>query len=83
MEQRFGNGCPFFTDELGRKIDGEGFMTSSITYITNRRTCVSVNIGENVQVRNTEDKGKRTLEFSREEWLVFVEGVKKGEFDLV
>jgi len=80
-KKTFGNGCPFKENSRGQKIDNEGFATSSITYITTRRTCVSVKMsGNEVLVRNTEDKSKKTLSFSRDEWKAFVGGVKLGNF---
>ncbi|PIR45447.1 MAG: hypothetical protein COV09_01415 [Candidatus Vogelbacteria bacterium CG10_big_fil_rev_8_21_14_0_10_50_13] len=82
MVDRFGNGCVFTENERGQKIDEEGFATSSVTYITNRRTCVSVKIeNKDVKVRNTEDPTKKTLSFNHQEWTAFIEGAKNGEFD--
>jgi hypothetical protein len=79
----FGNGCSFSENGRGQKVDYEGFTTSSITYITNRRTCVSVKIGDElVEVRNTEDPSKKTLTFTHNKWKAFTGGVKKGEFDI-
>ena len=79
----FGNGCSFLENEKGQKVDCEGFATSSITYITNRRTCVSVKIGDElVEVKNTEDPSRKTLAFTHGEWKAFTGGVKKGEFDI-
>ena len=78
----FGNGCTFVVNELGQKVDSDGFVTSSQTHITNRRTCVSVKIdGDTVYVRNSNDPDKKTLVFTAEEWRAFVAGVKKGEFE--
>lgn len=83
MEKHFGNGCSFTVNEHGQSVDEDGFATSSITYITNRRTCVSVKMGDgDIRIRNTEDPSKAFLAFSHEEWSVFIVGVKKGEFDL-
>lgn len=79
----FLNGCSFVVNEKGQKVDSDGFKTSRLTYITNKRTCVSVKISnDKVRVRNTEDKNKVTTEFSHEEWSTFIKGVKDGEFDL-
>ena len=39
---KFGNGSPFVINELGQKVDKDGFFTSRHTFITNKRTCVSV-----------------------------------------
>ncbi|KKS27014.1 MAG: hypothetical protein UU88_C0013G0012 [Parcubacteria group bacterium GW2011_GWC1_42_11] len=83
MKNVFGNGCPFTVKANGQKVDEDGFVTSSLTYITNRRTCVSVKIGDgHVQVRDTKDASKTALTFSPDEWRAFVGGVKNGEFDL-
>ena len=80
---KFGNGCTFRVNNLGQRIDEDGFVTSSLTYITVRRTCVSVRVGEDkIEVRNTEDPSKKTLSFTPGEWSAFIGGVKKGEFDL-
>lgn len=46
-------------------------------------TCVSVAVtAEAVGVRDTKDASKTTLVFTHDEWIVFLDGVKKGEFDL-
>ncbi|MFA5933703.1 MAG: DUF397 domain-containing protein [Candidatus Paceibacterota bacterium] len=80
---KFLNGCSFVTNEHGQKVDEDGFRTSSQTYITVRRTCVSVKINEDsVQIRDTKDSSKTTLKFNHAEWKAFIAGVKKGEFDL-
>lgn len=64
------------------RMDKDGFFVSSRTFITNRRTCVSVKISDaGIQVRNTKDSTKTTLMFSRDEWEAFLVGAKAGEFD--
>jgi hypothetical protein len=38
-----------------------------------------------IMVRNSKDivsSGQRFLSFSRDEWQAFIDGVKRGEFDL-
>lgn len=35
-----------------------------------------------VAVRHTRDPAKTTFEYTRGEWEAFIDGVKKGEFDL-
>lgn len=63
----------------------DGFVTSSITRYLPIKTCVAVRIGEKketVQIRDTKDSKSPTLEFTYAEWDAFVQGVKKGEFDL-
>jgi hypothetical protein len=37
--------------------------------------------GSNVWVRQSTDPGSPPLEFTRDEWVVFLAGVKAGEFD--
>ncbi|MFA4846571.1 MAG: DUF397 domain-containing protein [Patescibacteria group bacterium] len=45
--------------------------------------CVSVAItSDKVGVRDTKDPSKTTLTFTHDEWTAFIDGVKKGEFDL-
>lgn len=47
------------------------------------KDCVSIKISdEKVQVRDTKDSTKATLTFNTTEWKAFVDGVKKGEFDI-
>ena len=83
MKGFFGNGCSFKENERGQKVDKDGFATASGTFITNIRTCVSVKIGNDaIQIRNTEDRTKVMVTFSRDEWQAFVKGIKNGEFDL-
>ncbi|OGM95004.1 hypothetical protein A2524_02845 [Candidatus Wolfebacteria bacterium RIFOXYD12_FULL_48_21] len=60
----------------------EGFLTSSITRYLYIKTCVAVKIGETVDVRDTKDPQSPTLSFTHAEWDAFIQGVKKGEFDL-
>lgn len=45
--------------------------------------CVEVGAASNgsVLVRDSKDADRRTLEFTRDEWVAFVKGVKAGEFD--
>ncbi len=64
------------------RSDADGFFVSGPTFITNRRTCVSVKIMRSaVKVRHTKDHG-RILTFSHPEWKAFIKGVKDNEFDL-
>ncbi len=60
----------------------DGFVTSSITRYLYLKTCVAVKIGDTVDVRDTKDPKSPTLSFTRAEWDAFIQGVKKGEFDL-
>lgn len=44
-------------------------------------TCVEVAIeGEQIWVRNSQAP-QRLVRFTRQEWLVFLEAVRRGEFD--
>lgn len=60
------------------------FKMSSLCYPPFGEVCVAVAISpENkVAVRNSGDPDKTTLVFNRDEWDVFIKGVKNGEFDL-
>jgi len=61
----------------------DGFHTSSITRFLPIKTCVAVKVGEAaVEVRDTKDASSPTLSFTPAEWDAFVQGVKKGEFDI-
>jgi predicted secreted Zn-dependent protease len=52
-----------------------------ISSFSNSGTCVQVTTEEGkILVRNTYEPDK-IVEFTKEEWDVFVEGVKNGEFD--
>jgi hypothetical protein len=63
------------------KPGGKGFKTAK--YIGDPSTCVGVKIGSRgVWVRNTSDPDKITTRFTKREWRLFIEGVKKGQFDV-
>lgn len=62
--------------------EAEGFKTSSITRYLPVKTCVAVRIGDTVDVRDTKYVSSPTLSFTRAEWSAFIQGVKKGEFDI-
>lgn len=48
-----------------------------------RRVCVMVAHKDGaIAVRDSKDSSKKTLVFNEEEWRVFVQGVKDGEFDI-
>lgn len=50
----------------------------------NPKTCVTVAIGPSkVAIRDSKDQNNSTLNFTRDEWFAFIQGVKDGEFDLV
>jgi hypothetical protein len=61
----------------------DGFRTSSITRFLPLKTCVAVRISNTVDIRDTKNALSPTLSFTRPEWDAFIQGVKKGEFDLV
>ncbi len=83
MDGQFENGQPYHVNEKGQKVDMDGFVASRFTFITNRRTCVSVKISEDkIQIRDTRDPDKTTLTFRPDEWDAFIKGVKDGEFDI-
>jgi len=60
----------------------DGFKTSSITRYLPIKTCVAVRVGGTVDIRDTKDPSSPTLSFTRDEWSAFIQGVKKGEFDV-
>jgi Domain of unknown function (DUF397) len=44
--------------------------------------CVEVaNIGAMIAMRDSKDRGGPVLMYTRAEWLAFLDGAKKGEFD--
>jgi hypothetical protein len=44
--------------------------------------CVEIGtLGESILIRSSEDPGGRHVEFSRDEWQMFVDGIKDGDFD--
>ena len=62
------------------KFNDADFITSSETLM--RRVCVAVAHKRGaIGVRDTKDKMRTTLIFSKAEWDAFIKGVKKGEFD--
>lgn len=60
----------------------DGFKTSSSTRYLPIEACVAVRIGDTADVRDTKHSSSPTLSFARDEWMAFIEGVKKGEFDI-
>ncbi len=58
----------------------DGFVCSGKTMCT---ACVAVK-RENggVHIRDTKDISDTTLSFTDDEWKVFIQGVKDGEFDV-
>ncbi len=69
---------------FGGRKERDGFVCSSIT----RKTCLGQNCvavkqdATGIHIRDTKDGRDTTLSFNKGEWNAFVEGVKKGEFDL-
>ncbi len=60
------------------EIKGNFFVKSSFSGASN---CVGVAMEKNkISVINTKEK-KTIVEFSKEEWIAFVKGVKNNEFD--
>ena len=55
-----------------------------ISSFCNWGECVEVGASPDgsVLVRDSKDDDRRTLAFTREEWVAFVKGVKAGEFDM-
>ena len=47
------------------------------------KSCVEVgyNLGK-IYVRDTKDRSKAPHVYTRDEWLAFLDGAKRGEFDL-
>jgi hypothetical protein len=78
------DGREFTVNELGQKVDEDGFFASSSTRKTNPPWfCVSVKQLENgdIGVRDTKDSSKKTLVYNPQEWAAFIQGAKDGEFD--
>ena len=60
----------------------EEFVTSTESRKVSRG-CVGVARRKNViGLRHSRDKEMTTLEFNPHEWRAFIDGVKKGEFDI-
>ena len=64
------------------EFENHEFSKASFSqYSWNR--CVQVAIRKDaIGVRDSKDAEKTTLCFSPQEWEAFIDGVKKGEFDL-
>jgi len=66
----------------GRK-QKDGFICSPGTGSRHSRACVAVKIGnEKVLVRDTKDLTDKTLTFNFQEWEVFTDAIKCGEFSV-
>jgi len=65
-------------------VEDSAFKKSSYTNpggIINR--CVAVAITpDGVAVRNSNDKSKNTVFYTRNEWKAFIDGVKNNEFEV-
>jgi hypothetical protein len=58
----------------------DDFNTSS--FCSHCGHCVAVAYKDDViAVRDTKDVNKMSLQFTQEEWRLFIAGVKNGEFD--
>lgn len=62
------------------ELDGSKFYTSSISDRNDR--CVAVSIQKNKVLLTNSKKRNIIVEFTHEEWISFIEGVKKKEFDI-
>jgi len=67
---------------LAKKFDDARFIRSQLCFI--RPWCVEVACKDGiVAVRNSSDEKRATVFFSIDEWRVFINGVKKGDFDFL
>lgn len=65
------------------ELKDDDFKKSSLCHPNLLPPCVSVAIKESVVgVRDTKDPTKTTLLFTHDEWSSFVEGVKRGDFNI-
>ena len=61
----------------------DGFVVAMGSPHSWNNKCVAVKITEKeVLVQDTKNSHSPILPFSHEEWQIFIDGVKKGEFDL-
>ena len=68
-----------------KKFAESDFFTSSYSQTGSVWRCVKVAMKDGViAVRDSKDTKaeKTTLEFNKDEWQAFIDGVKNGEFDL-
>lgn len=63
----------------GHDVTNDGWHKST----TSNADCVEVRIaaGE-VHVRDSKDRGRPALTFTHTEWNAFLDGVRRGEFEL-
>jgi len=65
------------------RVKDEDFRVSSWSK-NNPKTCVAVAVkNAGIAIRNSNDSGRKTLFFSRDEWNAFIAGAKAGEFDVL
>ncbi len=66
------------------KFHDSVFYKSSFSWkFDGNSNCVEVAFaGDDVGVRDSKDRSKPALRFTRSEWLAFIQGVKAGEFNL-
>ena len=67
-----------------KKFDSDLMFRRSSACLPNPSpSCVEVSTGGGeIVVRDSKDPSGGTLVFTKDEWLAFVAGVKKGEFDV-
>jgi len=69
-------------DKSFKVMEGD-FKTSSSTLRCKLYVCVEVAIKpEGVAVRDSKNRANGTLFFTHSEWNAFLDGAKKGEFDI-
>lgn len=66
---------------MTEQVIKDWFKSSASTGYNN---CVEVRVLGNrgVEVRHSQDPKGPTIQFTRDEWNAFLEGVHKGEFDI-
>jgi len=70
------------TEQSPNPFADEGFRLSSKTH---KCCCVAVriNVDGSVDIRDTKKVDGPTINYNRDEWDAFIQGVKLGEFDAV
>ncbi len=62
------------------QFEDKDFSTSSLCSHCSK--CVTVAHRDGIiAIRDTKDSSKMTLNFTKDEWQLFIAGVKNGEFD--
>ena len=72
------------TKMSGRDADLTGAVWFKSTYSNTGGNCVEVhtNMADAVAVRDSKDPSGPALTFEPAKWRTFVQGIKRGEFDL-